>query len=448
MNRIIIFFTFLVSLTNQAFCCWVGSSLEFKVARSDLIITGEVVKHDDYSEYGLCYILINEVIKSDFEGINLNPGDKLPIKVSSTSNKISTAFWFNEGEKGVWLLTFREDYFCAPNPSYLVEEKYKDKIKELLPELKTSVEEAQKTYIPINEKFLQQIKSFKNMSVTDVANNVEKPEDHNSSEAAAAREYPVYDEAQKAYFDENGKKILDLKEINKTMGWNAGKPFNEGLSPFYFYDPKSGLEHWGYMDTQGKAVIKNKFLKAGPFTNGRAIAAKPGENEYIYGFINKKGEWINEPVYTSEIYFSEGLACVSTYIWVKNQPVNSKHLKTKKDALGYKLAKKWGYINKKGEPVIPFVFDRPGHFSNGLAIPEVNEVHEKIYTAYKVYLNKAGKLIYVSKRDVELYSNNSYWSSKSGKWVIWSVVAAFSIIIFHMIFKLINQLRSLERKSS
>ncbi len=70
-----------------------------------------------------------------------------------------------------------------------------------------------------------------------------------------------------------------------------------------------------------------------------------------YGYVNKKGEEVIPCIYQNECEdFCEGLAAVM------------------KDG-------KWGYINSQNETVIPFIYDYASNFSNGVAKVEKNGIH-------------------------------------------------------------------------
>ncbi|MBP5189457.1 MAG: WG repeat-containing protein [Bacteroidales bacterium] len=63
--------------------------------------------------------------------------------------------------------------------------------------------------------------------------------------------------------------------------------FSEGLAPVC----KKGK--WGFVDKEGKLIIKANYEKVRPFHYGFA-AVKQGE---LWGYINKKGKWEKVPQY-------------------------------------------------------------------------------------------------------------------------------------------------------
>lgn len=98
-----------------------------------------------------------------------------------------------------------------------------------------------------------------------------------------------------------------------------------------------------------------------------------------YGFINKNGEIIIDPIYSDADYFSDGLAYV-------------------KEDSGRK-----GYINEKNEFLFEISYDRGLHFSNGYA--EYCDINGK-----SGYIDKIGKEVISAKFDV-VYGFNEFGTS-------------------------------------
>ena len=100
-----------------------------------------------------------------------------------------------------------------------------------------------------------------------------------------------------------------------------------------------GNKKKGYIDKKGNWVIQPMFDFVGKFTEGLTRV----ELNDKWGYIDKKGNWIIQPIFDSALDFTEGLAIVR---------VNNKN----------------GYIDKKGNWVIQPMFDSTGKFTEGLAI--------------------------------------------------------------------------------
>jgi len=87
--------------------------------------------------------------------------------------------------------------------------------------------------------------------------------------------------------------------------------------------------HWGYIDKKGMLVISAEFTQAKDFSNGLA-AVVHNRDSRLYGFINKKGEMvIPETMLDASFFNSEGFSRVGP---------------------NYKS----GIINKQGEFTVPF----------------------------------------------------------------------------------------------
>ncbi|MGN7055431.1 WG repeat-containing protein, partial [Neisseria sp. P0003.S004] len=81
-------------------------------------------------------------------------------------------------------------------------------------------------------------------------------------------------------------------------------------------------------------------VKADPFSEGLAAVATVDTNKY--GYINTKGEMVIPPKYEEAFYFNEGLAAV-------------------------KILDKWGYIDKRNQWVIPARYKSAYNFEDGMA---------------------------------------------------------------------------------
>lgn len=139
---------------------------------------------------------------------------------------------------------------------------------------------------------------------------------------------------KKGFIDKTGKVVIAPKFI-------AVENFSEGLAAVKIED------RWGYIDKTGETIISPNFGASYEFSEGVAVNIlneffDRSRNRWI--LLDKSGN-ITELPYVKDIAdkFSEGL------IAVKNDK------------------EKWGYINKAGEIIIPFKFQRAMPFSEGLA---------------------------------------------------------------------------------
>jgi hypothetical protein len=177
---------------------------------------------------------------------------------------------------------------------------------------------------------------------------------------------------------------------------------------------------WGYINKKGILVIPPIFKEKADFQNGFAIIMEDNINEidklakvinvdgeiiysfnyysnYVfqhkfsegllavpdnetnkYGFINTKGEWVIPPNFYEVLDFSEGLAAV----W-ENE---NSHVDQSSGCGTAVPHPSWGYINKKGKYIIESKFYNATSFENSYAI--INE---------KEIINKEEKIIPISQ---------------------------------------------------
>lgn len=95
---------------------------------------------------------------------------------------------------------------------------------------------------------------------------------------------------------------------------------------------------WGYIDVDGRIILKAGMRFAGEFSEGLAVVQVAGR----YGYIDKNGSMIVNPQYDNARDFSEGLAAVE-------------------------IAGKYGYIDKSGALVVKPQYQHASEFVDGLA---------------------------------------------------------------------------------
>jgi len=99
--------------------------------------------------------------------------------------------------------------------------------------------------------------------------------------------------------------------------------------PYYF--PVEVKERWGYIDQNGKIVIKPSYKAAAHFTEGLAPVKVDGQ----FGYIGRQGSIVIRPQFDEARFFYKGVAPV-------------------------RKGKLWGYIDTKGEFKIPLHSKLPG----------------------------------------------------------------------------------------
>jgi len=139
--------------------------------------------------------------------------------------------------------------------------------------------------------------------------------------------------------------------------------FYDGLAKVWIADLEAenyylhGIGKWGFIDKTGREVVPVEYDKVGKFREGRIGVIKDGK----LGFVDETGIIVIPPTYAYESesfetmawyqqdympFFSEGLAA----IWGGAEHDNQ-----------------YGFIDRDGNVVIPFMYDHAVHFSEGLA---------------------------------------------------------------------------------
>jgi len=135
---------------------------------------------------------------------------------------------------------------------------------------------------------------------------------------------------------------------------------------------------WAYIDPAGRVVIRPVVVDNGPdyFEEGLA-RFRAGEK---IGFFDKKGKVVIQAKYAFARPFSEGLAAVCDSC---KEVLEAEHTAV--------TGGKWGFINTRGDLVIPLQFEDAGSFENGKAKVKANG-------AWK-YIDKKGAVVGTPGRD-------------------------------------------------
>ena len=115
--------------------------------------------------------------------------------------------------------------------------------------------------------------------------------------------------------------ILYPLEINKKLGF-INQDGELIVTPQYRYAHKTtsgiaiGIDDGGtyYLDTNGDILFRTSsvFRNVRKFSDGLLAMRIDNDGKgQLWGFVNKQGEWVIDPIYKVVRDFSEGLACVS-----------------------------------------------------------------------------------------------------------------------------------------
>jgi hypothetical protein len=155
---------------------------------------------------------------------------------------------------------------------------------------------------------------------------------------------PLFDSERYLYFNSRGKIVVKpaVKVVETSM-------FREGLA-LVAVRTDNGLRY-GFMNGKGELAIEAKYLRATVFHEGLAWVVAPGKEPTA---IDKSGEVVfSMPDATKVSYFNEGLAAFGR----KNPEGETQY----------------GYVDKKGNVVIEPIYWVALHFSNGVAPVMLNE---------------------------------------------------------------------------
>lgn len=188
---------------------------------------------------------------------------------------------------------------------------------------------------------------------------------------------PVMTHDQKViYIDKQGKTVLD-------NDYFAGRPFTEGLAAVA--DQQGNRS---YIDRTGRVVLpctfqdelqdENEIVLFMPFSEGLAMIVC----DDTIGFMDKKGKLaIPLRKYSEALPFSEGLAAVAVF-WQDG---------ANRDRCS------WGYINRRGEEVIPMQYETYVSEMTNIGLLEYNSFHNGLAVVIKdeemAYIDKTGKEI-------------------------------------------------------
>lgn len=144
------------------------------------------------------------------------------------------------------------------------------------------------------------------------------------------------------YLDKNGKTVIPF--IYEEAG-----NFSEGLAAVYQFSGymntilgRTRTSKCGYINKDGQVVIPFQFkevfgIDVCEFHDGLAVQGVSNNNRFalVFGYIDKKGNWVIKPKFDEAQKFDKGIAQVV-------------------------INEQYGYINTKGELIIPCKYDKYG----------------------------------------------------------------------------------------
>ncbi len=197
------------------------------------------------------------------------------------------------------------------------------------------------------------------------------------------------DAYQYGYLDRQGKEVIpaqyasasDFKDKKAVVNIKEGElaligPNGERLQtyPYAFvgqigdgllpFQPAADGK-FGYIDQQGKVIIRPTFTNAQPFQDERAVVITNDQ----YGLINKQGNFVIQPKYDDIQLLGEGRVKVG------------KAKDSQKPYMGFKYA----MVNTDGHFLTDFIYGDVTTFTDGLASAN--------HDAYTFFINRRGKIV-------------------------------------------------------
>jgi len=383
--------------------CW-GPPVPVKQQLSDahLVITGKVSSTSWFwDSERFVYIKVDKILKNDLEGYPVKSGDKIKLILPKLT-KMSTDFKFKTGDAGLWMLKYSNGAFRAPFP--MVRSQMSEaKVAKILKDLQIQYERALKITIPERDKYLKLVLSIPVYPAEKALKKLNVPlsDDIDLSKVYVQSQYPK----------SNYSTIMtpEGKVLSVIPFYGTGKCFKNGLLPVaqgqstVFLNRKLKLmppeseakeknpgkkykaipdyyDRWVFgkitpagtckiitptlyivasafsssnddidkklLEITGEVVASS--MKPGDVSNGVAVVKFPknlykvfnGKGDILHVFRLPKGYSIGLPRHPVPIY--DGLCLVTKEY-------------------------KCGFINLKGEVVLPPVFDSIQNFTGGLA---------------------------------------------------------------------------------
>ena len=159
------------------------------------------------------------------------------------------------------------------------------------------------------------------------------------------------------YIDQTGKIVIP--PVLSYFGGNSGHEFHDGLLQIDV--------NGEYVDRAGRNVSEKDFFRGWDFSEGLALAARPGEK--IWGYIDITGRFAISPRFDWAEAFQDGFAKI-------------------------KIAGKVGYIDHSGKFVIPPQFRDGEPFKSGMARVVLDEPcsYPKNPCRYS-FIDKSGRIL-------------------------------------------------------
>ena len=230
------------------------------------------------------------------------------------------------------------------------------------------------------------------------------------------------------FVDRTGKEIVAAK-------YSTVEDFSEGMAAV------RADKKWGFVNREGKEIVPLQYSEVKPFCEGCAAVSLKD----LWGFVDMEGKEIIPLKYDDILDFSEGLAGVAlSKKWGYVDKTGTEVIPPKyarvcnfsEDMAAVGFNKLWGFIDRKGNELIPPKYKKPysennipfkpgplypGRFSCGLA-PVWNDAEKKFG-----FVNKTGEMIIPPRYSAVSNFSNGY-----------ALAVTFGEKIWHITMELID----------
>lgn len=186
------------------------------------------------------------------------------------------------------------------------------------------------------------------------------------------------------YINRDGEMVIEprYEDYKGFFGW-----FSNGYALVKIYG------NYTFIDKQGEIAIVPEYDLVFPFYEGLAAVVK---DEKV-GFIDTEGNEVIKPMFhfNWKVSFSEGLFPVEAYIKETGEV-------------------KWGYINKKGDFIIPPLFDYAENFYESYAVINIGGKYG--------YVNRDGEYLLTDFNEMKRFSEGLSAVKVNSDNVLWGYI--------------------------
>ncbi|MDR0735879.1 MAG: WG repeat-containing protein [Zoogloeaceae bacterium] len=123
---------------------------------------------------------------------------------------------------------------------------------------------------------------------------------------------------------------------------------------------------YGILDRKGEVLIAPRFADIGPFTANGLARAREDDQNAPWGYIGVNGEWVIPPrFHEAEDFSREGLAWVKEGGWKYRIDAKGNLVFPKARPVVGKTSSRYGFMDARGEIVLPAQFNAILNFSDG-----------------------------------------------------------------------------------